>query len=103
SGVVDVCLIPEVSFTMDGPHGLLSYLGTVLERKGHAVVCVAEGAGQELISAHTPLTKDLLGNPVLHDIGVYLKARIKMHFKDMAEVRYIDPTYMIRTTPCNSL
>ncbi|GIL60178.1 hypothetical protein Vafri_14805 [Volvox africanus] len=103
SGVVDVCLIPEVSFTMDGPHGLLSYLGTVLERKGHAVVCVAEGAGQELINAHTPLTKDLLGNPVLHDIGVYLKARFKMHFKDMAEVRYIDPTYMIRTTPCNSL
>lgn len=46
SGVVDVVLIPEVPFKLQGPTGLLAYLETVLEKKGHAVVCVAEGAGQ---------------------------------------------------------
>lgn len=43
TGVVDVCLIPEVNFSLDK---LCSYVGEVLEKKGHAVVCVAEGAGQ---------------------------------------------------------
>lgn len=46
SGIVDVCLIPEVHFELGGERGLLAYLEGVLARKGHAVVCVAEGAGQ---------------------------------------------------------
>lgn len=46
AGVVDVCLIPEVPFSLDGEMGLYAYVRTLLDRKGHAVICVAEGAGQ---------------------------------------------------------
>ena len=46
SGVVDICLIPEVSFCLEGGQGLLNYLETILEQRGHAVICMAEGAGQ---------------------------------------------------------
>lgn len=46
SGVVDICLIPEVSFSLNGRQGLLAYLETVLEQRGHCVICMAEGAGQ---------------------------------------------------------
>lgn len=46
SGVVDICLIPEVKFELNGPNGMLAYLETVLNRKGHAVICMAEGAAQ---------------------------------------------------------
>lgn len=49
SGVVDVCLIPEDSFELDGPAGLLQYIQQLLERQGHVVICVAEGAGQDLL------------------------------------------------------
>lgn len=46
SGVVDICLIPEVPFLLDGPHGMLAYLETVLAQRGHVVICMAEGAAQ---------------------------------------------------------
>ena len=46
TGVVDVCLIPEVTFSLDGSHGLMAYLQRLLAEKGHCVICVAEGAGQ---------------------------------------------------------
>lgn len=46
AGVVDAVLIPEVPFTIKGERGLFKYLEDVLEKKGHCVVCVAEGAGQ---------------------------------------------------------
>ena len=46
AGVVDVCLIPEVRFALDGDQGLFAYLETLLEQKGHLVICMAEGAGQ---------------------------------------------------------
>jgi 6-phosphofructokinase 1 len=49
SGVVDVCLIPEVPFLLEGPHGLLTYITQLMDAKGHVVVCVAEGAGQDLL------------------------------------------------------
>jgi hypothetical protein len=50
AGVVDVCLIPEVSFNLDK---LLSYVDEVIQKKGHAVVCVAEGAGQVRTGGHS--------------------------------------------------
>lgn len=53
AGVVDAVLIPEVPFTMKGDHGLFKYLEGVLERKGHCVVCVAEGAGQVRVARNT--------------------------------------------------
>lgn len=51
SGVVDVCLIPEVSFDLYGEHGVLEYVHGLLRRKGHCVICVAEGAGQVFTSS----------------------------------------------------
>ena len=54
SGVVDICLIPEVSFCLEGKQGLMAYLETVLEQRGHAVICMAEGAGQASNSTLQP-------------------------------------------------
>lgn len=58
SGSVDVCLIPEVKFDMHGPHGVLAYVAKLLRKKGHCVICVAEGAGQvwrlRLLHVQTP-------------------------------------------------
>ncbi|KIZ02592.1 hypothetical protein MNEG_5364 [Monoraphidium neglectum] len=69
AGVVDAVLIPEVPFKLEGPGGLLAYLGGVLESKGHAVVCLAEGAGQDILDDHTNGGTDASGNPILKDIG----------------------------------
>lgn len=103
SGVVDAVLIPEVNFKLKGDHGLLAYLESVIKYKGHAVVCVAEGAGQDLLEDGGSLGTDASGNPILRDIGMYLKSEIKAHppLKD-ADVKYIDPTYMIRAIPTTS-
>ncbi|CAD7699284.1 unnamed protein product [Ostreobium quekettii] len=105
SGVVDAVLIPEVPFEIYGPHGLFHYLEGVIQRKGHAVVCVAEGAGQTIVAqsskASEPPATDASGNPILMDIGKFLRKEIKSYFKG-ADVKYIDPTYMIRAIPCAS-
>ena len=99
--VVNFCLVPEMKFTLDGPNGLLA----ALERrfatgKGHAVVVVAEGAGQDLIVGES--AKDASGNVLKKDIGVYLKGRISAHFKEKgieSSVKYFDPSYTIRLVP----
>ena len=110
SGVVDVVLIPEVPFKLDGPTGLLAYLERVLEEKGHAVVCVAEGAGQDILDDHQASNgnggagTDASGNPILKDIGLFMRDRFKEHFKTAggADVKYIDPSYIIRSIPTTS-
>ena len=99
--VVNFCLVPEMKFTLDGPNGLLA----ALERrfatgKGHAVVVVAEGAGQDLVAGES--AKDASGNVLKKDIGVYLKERISAHFKEKgieSSVKYFDPSYTIRSVP----
>jgi 6-phosphofructokinase 1 len=93
-------LIPEVPFELDGPNGLLRHLEDRLTRRSHAVVVVAEGAGQEFLK--TEGGKDASGNPKLGDIGVYLRDRIAEHFKSKgvdATIKYIDPSYMVRSSP----
>jgi len=100
SGVVDACLIPEVPFTLYGEHGLFAHLEKVIARKGHAVVCVAEGAGQDILASKSTKT-DASGNPILEDVGIWLKNQIKANIKN-TDVKYIDPTYMIRAIPTNS-
>lgn len=103
SGQVDVCLIPEVPFTLQGPNGVLQHLEHLIRTKGAAMVCVAEGAGQELIAA-TDL-KDASGNSILGDIGVHIRQQIKSYFKEKgidADIKYIDPTYMIRSVRANA-
>ncbi|CAK0755833.1 hypothetical protein CVIRNUC_002405 [Coccomyxa viridis] len=97
SGVVDVCLIPEVPFALKGPKGLFAYVEKVLEERGHCVMCIAEGAGQDILAAGTQDT-DLSGNPILKDVGLWMRTELKSHFKD-ADIKYIDPSYMIRSTP----
>lgn len=61
AGVVDAVLIPEVPFTIKGPHGLFKYLEGVLEKKGHCVVCIAEGAGQVRRHTHCAIPSLCLG------------------------------------------
>eukprot|EP00897_Mesotaenium_endlicherianum_P000584 jgi/Mesen1/10526/ME000083S10030 len=103
SGQVDICLIPEVQFGLSGPNGVLQHLEYLLERKGYAIVCIAEGAGQDLL--HKEDNKDASGNPVLADIGVHLLKETKKHFKQrgkMVDVKYVDPTYMIRACRSNA-
>ncbi len=96
-------LIPEVSFQLDGPQGLLSSLQDRILRRGHAVIVVAEGAGQSLL-AEAPKSTDASGNAKLGDIGLYLKDRINSHFAAQnieLNLKYIDPSYLIRSVPAN--
>ena len=101
---VNFCLIPEVDFDLEGPQGLLARLETRLAERGHAVIVVAEGAGQKLF-VDQDLGHDASGNPVLGDVGVYLKQQINKHFHDKSidlTLKYIDPSYLIRSVPASS-
>jgi 6-phosphofructokinase 1 len=101
---VNYCLVPEVDFDLDGPKGLLANLERRLADRYHAVVVVAEGAGQKFFEGQD-LGRDLSGNPKLGDIGTYLKARINQHFAEQGteiNLKYIDPSYLIRSVPANS-
>ncbi|QEN07412.1 ATP-dependent 6-phosphofructokinase [Oceanispirochaeta crateris] len=99
---VNFCLIPEVPFRLDGERGLLKQLERRLDRRKHAVILVAEGAGQELLKETGE--KDPSGNKKLADIGLFLKDSIISHFKSIgreANLKYIDPSYMIRASKAN--
>ncbi|MDB4935844.1 MAG: Diphosphate--fructose-6-phosphate1-phosphotransferase [Labilithrix sp.] len=105
---VNVCLVPEVRFDVDGPHGLLAYLKRRLETRGHAVVVVAEGCGMRLAAKDGP--RDASGNLRFAsadlDIGTYLKERIEHYFAENAmpiSLKYIDPSYMLRGVPANAI
>jgi len=96
-------LIPEVRFDLDGENGLLANLERRLEQRNHAVILVAEGAGQEYMKDSRAC--DASGNIQLNDIGIYLKERISEYFKKKEieiNLKYIDPSYMIRGAPANS-
>jgi len=96
---VNFCLIPEVPFTLDG---LLAALKKRLDQRGHAVIVIAEGAGQELCEATGE--RDASGNVKYGDIGILLRDRIKEHFKNTGmeiNLKYIDPSYMIRSQQAN--
>ena len=101
---VNFTLIPEVPFKLEGPQGFLSALKQRIQRRSHALVVVAEGAGQDLLeSAGTE--RDASGNVKLKDIGQFLRERIEEYFK--AErlpvvMRYFDPSYLVRSSPANS-
>ncbi|XP_043690279.1 ATP-dependent 6-phosphofructokinase 2-like [Telopea speciosissima] len=106
---VDCCLLPETDFYLDGKGGLFEFLGQKLKENGHAVLVVAEGAGQDLIprTAAQKEEKDESGNPVFLDVGVWLKSELKRwwdrdHAGELVTVKYIDPTYMIRAVPANA-
>lgn len=101
TGEANAVLIPEVPFALEGTKGLLEVVEQRLARRGHAVVIVAEGAGQDLIPA-TAETTDASGNKLHADIGTFLKDSICRHFKEKEielNLKYIDPSYLIRSVP----
>ena len=101
SGAVNFTLIPEVPFHLDPPHGFLSALESRILKRHHALVVVAEGAGQEMMANEVKrLGTDASGNPKLADVGTFLTSRVKEHFSSReisANVKYIDPSYIVRS------
>ena len=100
---VNFCLIPESPFDLEGPNGLLENVKRRLLERGHAVILIAEGAGQEFL----PKTNetDASGNLKFHDIGIFLKDEMKKYFAEQGistTIKYIDPSYIIRSAPADS-
>lgn len=101
---VNFTLVPEVPFRLEGPTGFLAALEARLKRRGHALILVAEGAGQDLMNAPAT-TRDASGNTVFQDVGPFLRDRIVAHFKERnfpVSMKYLDPSYYIRSVPANS-
>jgi len=101
---VNFVLIPESEFDLEGPQGLLVALEKRLKERCHAVIVVAEGAGQRYLD-DLPEKKDPSGNVKLGDIGTYLAERIRRYFAEInmeINLKYIDPSYIIRSQPANS-
>ena len=97
---VNFCLIPEIRFSLDG---LLKALTRRLKLRGHAVIVVGEGAGQDLLE--TDDSKDASGNKLFGDIGMFLKQSIKEHYAQTGmqiTLKYIDPSYTIRSMPASA-
>jgi 6-phosphofructokinase 1 len=100
---VNFCLIPEVPFALEGPNGFLAALKKRVLARAHAVMVIAEGAGQDLV-ADPGAGRDASGNVRLKDVGVFLRDRIEAYFKAEgvpAVMRYIDPSYLVRSCPAN--
>lgn len=96
---VNFCLVPEVPF---GLEGFLQALRKRLEQKAHAVIVLAEGAGQDLTAPTGEC--DCSGNIKYGDIGIFLRDNIRDYFKGIGmeiNLKYIDPSYMIRSLPAN--
>ena len=104
NSVVDVCLIPETPFEISGPKGICNDLEQKLERNHHAVIVVAEGAGQELFQK-SEKRQDASGNILKDDIGELLRQEITSHFKGKCipiSIKYLDPSYHIRSVAANA-
>jgi 6-phosphofructokinase 1 len=94
-GQVNFCLVPEVPFTLEK---FLLELKRRLERRRHALIVVAEGAGQDLVGQSGE--RDASGNVQYGDIGRFLRDAIKDYFKRTGmpiSLKYIDPSYSIRS------
>ena len=101
---VNFTLIPEVPFQLEGEGGFLSSLEKRIVNRGHAVIAVAEGAGQELLE-NAGNERDASGNVKLGDIGLFLNKKIEEWFqaREISVVmRYFDPSYLVRSSPDNA-
>lgn len=101
---VNFVLIPEVDFDLEGPNGFLAALEKRLNQRKHAVIVVAEGAGQKFFE-DKKTERDESGNVRLKDIGLFLKDTILAYFNKKqidVSLKYIDPSYMIRSLPANA-
>ncbi|EMS83331.1 ATP-dependent 6-phosphofructokinase [Leptospira noguchii] len=100
---VNYCLIPEVDFDLFGNEAFLDDLKKRIQKKGHAVIIVAEGAGQKFFDSTEE--RDSSGNLKLKDIGLFLKDTMTEFFKKEnipVNIKYIDPSYIIRSIPANA-
>ncbi len=102
---VNYVLIPEIPFDLEGEKGLFKSLESRLRSRKHAVIILAEGAGQKYVEVGED-RKDDSGNPVLGDIGIFIKTAIKKYFREQTDlyinVKYIDPSYMVRSPAANA-
>lgn len=102
AGDVDVVAIPEVALRLDGDGGLLAYLGRRLDAHGHAVMVIAEGAAEHLFPDGGE--RDASGNRRLADVGVAVRDAILasfQHRRRAVSLKYLDPSYAIRSVPAN--
>ena len=100
---VNFVLVPEVPFKLEGDRGFLATLKTRVLKRRHALIVVAEGAGQHLLDSRDE--RDASGNLKLRDIGLYLRQRIEAFFKSEnipITFRYFDPSYLIRSVPADA-
>ncbi|MEM8892327.1 MAG: ATP-dependent 6-phosphofructokinase, partial [Bacteroidota bacterium] len=98
---VNFVLVPEMEFDLYGEKGLMEIVRKRLESKHHCVIVVAEGAGQFLFE-DKDREVDKSGNILHKDIGIFLKEEILAYFKELKmeiNVKYIDPSYIIRSAP----
>jgi 6-phosphofructokinase 1 len=101
---VNFTLVPEVRFALEGECGLLASLHRRMLERRHAVIVVAEGAGQHLLSPSEE--RDASGNLLHRDIGLFLRHKIKDHFAAQrfpVVIRYFDPSYYIRSVPASTV
>ena len=102
---VNFCFIPEVPLVLEGQNGFLNELEKRLDNRHHAVVVVAEGAGGHLTEDNKAPIKDASGNILRKDIGLILKEKIAEYFRQKKKplsIKYIDPSYMIRSLPADA-
>jgi len=103
--MVNFVLVPEMYFHLQGDKGFLALLKERLHAKHHAVIVVAEGTGQHLFGKAGEANKDASGNIKYLDIGQKLKEEIAAYFKSAdipVTIKYIDPSYIIRSAPANA-
>jgi 6-phosphofructokinase 1 len=100
---VNYVLIPEADFDLGGPCGLLANLEYRLQQRHHALIVVAEGAGERYFNEENR-ERDPSGNLKPGNIGHFLQDVIKDYFKQKdleINLKYIDPSYLIRSMPAN--
>jgi 6-phosphofructokinase 1 len=98
---VNFCLVPEVPFALEGSGGFLEALRRRIALRKHALIVVAEGAGQNFLRTDSGST-DASGNQRLGDFGIFLRDRINQFFESSntpITLKYIDPSYAIRSVP----
>ena len=101
---VNFALVPEVPFKLEGPNGFLAALKERILSRSHALIAVAEGAGQDLIE-NLSVELDASGNVKIKDIGLFLREKIESFFREEKIpiiMRYIDPGYLIRSSPADA-
>ncbi|MDR0322937.1 MAG: ATP-dependent 6-phosphofructokinase [Treponema sp.] len=99
---VNFVLVPEVPFNLEGGNGFLRHLEDRLKKRGHALVVIAEGAMQDQLIKEKK--HDAGGNVKMADVGTYLRSRIIKYFEERKveiNLKYIDPSYAIRSAPAD--